>query len=146
MSTMGLIFNSSTIKGIGITSVASPLPFVFSAYNGIETFSTNFEFNIETELSNSTVIMNNKLYNNLKGPYNRKNVLGISLSYGPFFTDSSLIKIRNQILHWGLCKKNLIEEFGIKLDSPIKKTNIKIKSKTKGNENKKWNIIIECLD
>ena len=144
LSTIGFIFNSPMIKGIGVSTVASPLPFVFSAYNEIETFSTTYEFVIETYDDSFVLEMDNKLYNNLKGPYNRKNVIGASLSHGPFFNKTNLIQIRDQILYWGICKENLIAEFGVPLYEPIKKAMINIRSKTKGNENKKWSLEVVC--
>jgi sterol desaturase/sphingolipid hydroxylase (fatty acid hydroxylase superfamily) len=143
LSILGVIFSAPTLKGIGAASVASPLPFVFSAYQGVETFST--EFTIEGTFQNGTTSMikvDHILYGKLKGPYNRRNVIGGVFSHGPFFVDSNMIKIRQQILHWGFCEGHLTKEFEI--DGNLTKTIIHVRSKTKGNENKSWQMEINC--
>lgn len=149
MSPLGYILNSPTIKGLGFISTASPLPFVFSSYNSIETFST--EFNLDINMINGSKLninMDNNLYQSLKGPYNRRNVYGVIFSHGPFFTDSKLIEIRQQILYWGLCSNSkgngiLAKEFGIY--NPIKNVTINITSKMLTRKNKKWTMFTNCL-
>jgi len=143
MQIIGLIFDSPTIKALSIVSCSSPLPFVFTSYNGIETFSTTFELNITTHNHTNIIIhMDHKLYSQLQGPYNRKNVIGVIFSHGPFFKDPNMIAIRNQILHWSFCKGNLSDEFNIHY--PIKESTINIRSKTNGNENKVWSMHVRC--
>ena len=171
LHTIGYVGNSATVKGFAFTTVASPLPLVFSIYNGIETFST--EFDIEAVLLNDTLVkihIDNKIYGRLQGPYNRRNVYGAIFSHGPFFNTESLVKIRQSILTHGLCgnkyhwqlrgpikylfgfatprillsglDRPLIRELGF--DSFVQKVNITIKSKTAGNENKTWTMSVVC--
>ena len=71
----GYILKSPTISGIAFASASSPLPLVFTTYNQIETFSTDFA--LQGELSNGTIIAKNidkELYEKIDGPYNRRNV------------------------------------------------------------------------
>lgn len=143
LNMLGVIFHSQTMKGIATISTASPLPFVFSAYQGIETFSTKLA--MEVTFKNGTEIridLDHKLYSKMKGPYNRKNVIGAVFSHGPFFQDPKLIQIRDQILDWGFCKGHLVEEFGI--HDQVQKAIIDIRSKTKGNENEQWFLHVTC--
>jgi len=144
LQTVGYIYNSPTIKGAGFMSTASPLPLVFSAFNGVETFSTTFEFRVEFQ--NGTCVeqmIDHKLYGNLEGPYNRRNVYGVIFSHGPFFDKPNLIEMRRQILHWGMCNPGqLAKEFGY--NEPIKTAFIFIRSKTAGNENKMWQLAVNC--
>lgn len=143
LNLIGVVFNSPQVKGIAAISTASPLPFVFSAYQGVETFSTTFE--MEIKLTNGTqrlVPLDHKLYSGLKGPYNRRNVIGAVFSHGPFFVDPKMIKIRDQILNWGFCKGHLMSEFGI--NEQVKYVIIRIKSKTIGNEGKQWTLHVNC--
>ena len=145
LHTFGHVNNLPKVKGLAFATVASPLPLVFSAYNGIETFSTNFE--LDMTLVNGTHIkklMDNKLYGNLKGPYNRKNVYGVVFSHGPFFNVKNSLIMREQILQHGLCSPGeLAHEFGI--FDKLKNVDILIRSSTKGNENKLWKINVVCL-
>ena len=144
LHTVGHIKNSKTMKGLAFTTVASPLPLVFSAYNGVETFSTSFEF--ELLFNNGTIInktIDNKLYGKLKGAYNRRNMYGVIFSHGPFFNMPNQIKMRDQTLHWGSCNQGrLMDEFGI--SGLLKRGTILIKSKTVGNEDRLWKINVDC--
>ncbi len=138
-SAIGYVANSDSIRGIGFASATSPLPFVFSAYNGEETFSTIFELDII--LKNGSHInqqIDNKLYGKLKGPYNRKNVYGAIFSHGVFFDKENLINIRQQILEWGFCGGFLSREFGI--DEPIKTATISVRTKS----NDIWKMNVTC--
>ena len=143
LSTCGLIFNSPVLKGIGTISTASPLPFVFSAFNGVETFSKSM--NIDITMTNGTHVIipiDHKLYWGLKGPYNRRNVIGAVFSHGPFFDKPEMIKIRDQVFNWGFCQGHLVHEFGI--NAEIDHAVINVRSKTKGNEEKLWQVVINC--
>jgi sterol desaturase/sphingolipid hydroxylase (fatty acid hydroxylase superfamily) len=144
LHTFGHVFNMPRTKGIAFATTASPLPLVFSTYNGIETFSTSFE--LDMIFHNGTHIqktIDNKLYGNLKGPYNRRNMYGVIFSHGPFFNVKNTLKMREQILHHGLCEPGeLAHEFGV--CDELKHVTIWIKSKTIGNEDKMWNIDVQC--
>lgn len=143
LNTAGLIFfNSPEMRGPAIISVASPLPFVFSAFNSVETFSTKMDMDLT--MKNGTIMnipIDHKLYAGLKGPYNRRNVIGAVFSHGPFFDKPEMIKIRDQVLDWGFCQGKL-SDFGIhgKVDSAM----INVKSKTLGNEGKLWQMKVVC--
>src|SRR5581483_8298282 len=85
LNVVGTIFDSPTMKGIATVSTASPFPFVFSSYQGIETFSTTFNMDITFRNgTNQQMLIDHKLYSKLKGPYNRRNVIGAVFSHGPF--------------------------------------------------------------
>ena len=143
LNTMGLIFfNSQEMRGPAIISVASPLPFVFSAFNGVETFSTKMDMDLT--FKNGTrlnIPIDHKLYGGLKGPYNRRNVIGAVFSHGPFFDKPEMITIRDQVLDWGFCQGHL-SEFGI--DEKVDRAIINVRSKTIGNEGKLWQMSVNC--
>lgn len=78
------IFNLPLLKGIGAGCGASPAPKVFSAVNGYETFSVKYliewdGFDGKTHRQPLTAAV----YSKMKGPYNRRNVYGAVLAYGP---------------------------------------------------------------
>jgi hypothetical protein len=74
----------SSIKALASATVLSPCPKVFTAHKGLETYSTRFfvEYMDVTGTAHSVEITAD-LYGRVKGPYNRRNVYGGVLSYGP---------------------------------------------------------------
>ena len=138
----GYILKSPTISGVAFATASSPLPLVFTTYNQIETFST--DFTLKGELSNGSIIIRNinkELYDRIDGPYNRRNVFGVVFSHGPFFNTEELIKLRQRVLYYAICLD------GIKLDlgsHAVRKVEIKVRSKARGFENKQWIMTIEC--
>jgi hypothetical protein len=80
----------------------------------------------------------------IEGPYNRRNAYGAIFSHGPFFTNSKLITLRQQILHYGICKDGLSLTSWNNIFKEVKSVIIIVTSKTKGNENKQWLMAITC--
>ena len=113
LNSSAFIAHNNSMKDIGFVTVSSPLPLVFSAYNGVETFAT--KFNVTVEYVNGTIIktdLDSSRYNLLGGAYNRRNIYGAIFSHGPFFDQENLIKIRNSILHYAICDPGTImDEF-----------------------------------
>ncbi len=80
----GDLFGLPALKGLAAISGASPAPKVFSSVKGLETFSTRFF--VEWDDSSGevhSVQLTPELYSRMAGPYNRRNVYGAVLAYGP---------------------------------------------------------------
>lgn len=147
MSMIGFMFEFPALRAIGFMTGASPLPLVFSAYNGKETFSNNFTLVVETSgtvnndyipsvMKTYNFNFDNKLYSKLEGPYNRKNMYGAMFSHGVFFEDQRLIDIRTDFIRNVVLKKvGVLEEFGIPKDEDIHKMEI-ISTGVDGSVNK----------
>lgn len=135
--------HTNIFRDIGFVSVASPLPLVFSAFEGYETFSNSFF--LEAELKNGTHIslpMDSSMYDMIGGAYNRKNVYGAMFSHGPFFIDYKMLNLRDKILHYAVCDPGtLMKDF--KINSEIKWFNVTIKTK-RSDTNLTRNIEIYC--
>jgi sterol desaturase/sphingolipid hydroxylase (fatty acid hydroxylase superfamily) len=103
------------MREIGFATVSSPLPLVFSTYNGYETFATNFSISVVYQ--NGTEYMTDldvHKYNRLKGAYNKRNVYGAMFSHGPFFDKHNMIVIRDKVLEYAVCSPGqIIKDFGI---------------------------------
>jgi sterol desaturase/sphingolipid hydroxylase (fatty acid hydroxylase superfamily) len=103
------------VRDISFATVSSPLPLVFSAYNGYETFATSF--NVTIEYLNSTIFktpLDSNRYNLLSGAYNRRNIYGAVFSHGPFFDKDNLIKIRQSVLNYAVCDPgSIIKDFNL---------------------------------
>lgn len=87
---VGELLNMSTLKGVGLASCASPYTKVFSqataSDNGapFETFAASFilHYTASDGVAHELNITPD-LYQKLKGPYQRRNVYGAILAYGP---------------------------------------------------------------
>ena len=127
---IGEIFHLPTIKGLGLATCAAPYTKVFcqatSRANGIpfETFAA--DFTLEYQQPNGTVTslpITPEMYQNLRGPYQRRNVYGAVLAYGPALPQ----KIQQATFSYALESPGLIRgEFGIPDDA----THVIVKMKT----------------
>ena len=83
MQMTGFVTGSRIVRGLGAATAASPLPKVFSDVRGHETFAADFAILYEANGAMVRVPITPELYARLRGPYNRRNVYGAALSYGP---------------------------------------------------------------
>lgn len=122
--------NQNISKAITL-STASPYPVVFTAYNGVETFTTNF-----TIITNKHIPITHTMYSKLDGSYNKRNVYGAMFAYGPLFTNNNLIQLRNEILYYGMCEPGLIKkQLGL---YDLNQIVIMVKSNTENNNGTWW--------
>lgn len=112
----GDIFQVPALKAIAAATAASPAPKVFSAVKGLETFSTRYsvEWTDATGGPHSVEITPER-YARLRGPYNRRNVYGAVLSYGPVLeSDPRTRSLFNAVSNYALCgDAPLLRELGI---------------------------------
>lgn len=135
---IGYLSKIKVIKNLGVVTCASPLPIVFTEVKGIETFASDFYFQWNKDNgSKEEVKVTPFLYSKLKGPYNRRNIFGAAIAYGPVLPK----EIWEPILNYGLCNDILINE----LELPIEKNSFSlfIKTRTKGRNNE-WTLKTDC--
>ncbi len=104
------------LKAIAAATGASPAPKVFSAVKGLETYSTRFFLEWHDKQSKShSLELTPKVYSRLAGPYNRRNVYGAVLAYGPVLvTDPSGKPMFDAVARYALCgDAPLLRELGI---------------------------------
>jgi hypothetical protein len=102
------------ISGVGMATTASPAPKVFSSVRGLETYSTQFfvEWTDHAGKVHSLQVTP-KVYTRLQGPYNRRNVYGAALAYGPILPT----RLRDPVMRYALCgNAPLLRELGIDPD------------------------------
>ena len=101
------------IRGLAAATLASPAPKVFSAVRGLETYSTRFflEWNDHAGRPHG-VEVTREIAARLRGPYNRRNVFGAALAYGPVLATTPQTKpLLDAILRSGLCNdRSLLRE------------------------------------
>ena len=77
------------VKGIAAATAASPAPKVFCSHKGLETYSTRFFLEWEDLAGESHCLeFTPELNQKLLGPYNRRNVYGAVIAYGPVLATS----------------------------------------------------------
>jgi hypothetical protein len=94
------------LKGIAAATGASPAPKVFSAVQGLETYSTRFFL----DLGHTRAELTPELYSRMRGPYNRRNVYGAALAYAPVLPPA----LRDPVTRHALCgDAPLLRELGL---------------------------------
>jgi len=117
----GDLANVPPLKAIAAATGASPAPKVFSAVKGLETYSTRFFVEWHDQVGKAhSLELTPEVYARLKGPYNRRNVFGAVLAYGPVFvTDPNGKPMFDAVARYALCgDAPLLRELGVNLNSP----------------------------
>lgn len=129
----GHVFNLGWLKGIGVLTVASPLPIVFTEVKGIETFAQDFYLSYSDSSGHEKKIkITPEIYKNLDGPYNFRNVIGAAIAYGPIIPQEMTQSVLNFVL---INPGKLVEILNI--NEEINNPKIVIKSRTEGR-NQIW--------
>ncbi|MGH7888835.1 MAG: hypothetical protein ACREPG_13315 [Candidatus Binatia bacterium] len=112
----GDLANLPPLKAIAAATGASPAPKVFSAVRGLETYSTRFFIEWHDKAGNARALeLTPDVYARLDGPYNRRNVFGAVLAYGPILsTDPNGKPMFDAVARYALCgDAPLLRELGI---------------------------------
>jgi hypothetical protein len=99
------------LKGVGAATTAAPAPKVFSSVRGLETYSTRFylEWTDRAGVEHS-LLLTPESYGRIRGPYNRRNVYGAALAYGPVLPE----RLRDPVIRYAMCgDAPLLRELGI---------------------------------
>jgi hypothetical protein len=99
------------VKGVAAATAASPAPKVFSSVRGLETYSTRFTVEwTDHSGSEHSLPLTPEVYARLRGPYNRRNVYGAALAYGPVLP----AELRDPVMRYALCgDAPLLRELGV---------------------------------
>lgn len=125
---VGDLLGITPLKAICAVTQVSPLPKVFTAHKGLETYSTKF-FIEYTDVNGvaQSIEITPELYGKVGGPYNRRNVYGAVLSYGPVLVqDPKAAPMFWQIANYALGgDAPLLRELGI--DPATIKGNVRVR-------------------
>jgi hypothetical protein len=129
----GELLHLPALKSIAAATAASPAPKVFSAVRGLETFSTRYfiEWTDATGGPHSVEITPER-YAHLRGPYNRRNVYGAVLAYGPVLeSDPHTRAMFNAVSSYALCgEAPLLRELGIPPQAANGSLRIRLETRT----------------
>lgn len=112
----GDLLQLPAVKGLGAATMISPAPKVFTAHKGLETYSAQFILQWKSRDGQSKHrIITPEVYGKVLGPYQRRNVYGAVLSYGPVLaTDPSGQGMFRSVSGFALCgKAPLLREIDI---------------------------------
>ena len=136
---IGYVSKVEVIRSLGILTSSSPLPLVFTEVKGVETFVSDFYIRYTDEIGVAQELqLTPEVYKHLKGPYNRRNIYGAAIGYGPVLPES----LWNSVLSYGLCNHGLNEEFNI--SNEVTDVSIFIKTRT-ARKNDSWELRPSCL-
>lgn len=112
----GDVLGLAALRGIGAATAASPAPKVFSAVRGLETYSSRFFIEwTDHEGKVHSLALTPEVYGRLAGPYNRRNVYGAALAYGPVLsTDPRTRPMFQSVIRYAFCgEAAILKELGI---------------------------------
>lgn len=112
----GDVAGVAALKGIGAATAASPVPKVFSAVRGLETYSTQFFIEwTGTDARAHSQALTPEVYARMRGPYNRRNIFGAVLAYGPVLAADARTKpLFDSVARYALCgEAPLLRELGV---------------------------------
>ena len=128
----GFVLDLRAVRAIGAASVIAPLPKVFADVDGVETFASRFVLEYtRPDGKNERLEITPKVYGMIDGPYNRRNVYGAALSYGP--TPRFPRALFDAVFEYGLIQPGpLRREMGIQEGSTGFR--LRIETKTRGRD------------
>jgi hypothetical protein len=124
----GYFAKFSALRGVAAATCASPLPKVFSDVEGLETFASTFEITgMDGEGYPFSIVITPEVYSRLQGSYNRRNVYGAALSYGPRLPE----RLWQQVFRYGFSPEGpLRKEIGVPAEA--RDLAVVIRTKTRG--------------
>lgn len=136
---IGYVTKVDAIRSLGIVSSSAPLPLVFTEVKGVETFVSDFYIRYkDAEGVQQELKLTPEIYKQLRGPYNRRNIYGAAIGYGPVLPES----LWNSVLSYGLCNHVLNEEFNI--SNEVSEVSVFIKTRT-AHRDDSWILTPKCL-
>jgi hypothetical protein len=112
----GDLLGLPALKGIAAATTASPAPKVFSSVRGLETYSTRFSLHWHAPDDTArSLVLDPRVNARLRGPYNRRNVYGAVLAYGPvLLSDDRTRPMFEAVARYALCgRAPLLRELGL---------------------------------
>jgi len=127
------VLHLRALRGVAAATAASPAPKVFSSVRGLETYSSRF-FVEWTDMSGvlHSIKLSPENAAGLRGPYNRRNVYGAVLAYGPVLqSDPAVRPMFESISRYALCgDAPLLRELGIPVTEIRGVPRIRIETRT----------------
>jgi hypothetical protein len=108
------------LKAVFAATQVSPAMKVFTAQQGYETHAARFALTwIDADGAAQRLSLDPEVYRNVRGPYNRRNVYGAALAYGPILrADPKLRLMQESVMQYGFCTPGVLRaELGVPADA-----------------------------
>jgi hypothetical protein len=137
----GYALGFRTLRGIGAATCMAPCPKVFSDVDGLETFASEFTVRGTDRRGQPVAIeITPEVYSRLDGCYNRRNVYGAALSYGPRLPEP----LWTAVFCYGLRPRGPLRlELGLPPD--MRGISVEIRTKTSGRHDV-WTLRAPCTE
>ena len=145
LETLGGQKLGTPIRSLGVVTAAAPLPLVFSAHNGLETFAQQYVVTLFWQNGDGEkrqrVRIDSALYSRVAGSYNRRNIYGAVFSHGPIIASKSGTALIDDILIYALCGDGvLLTEFSL----PKQPTSLSVESRPNDPAKNAWTHAVRC--
>jgi hypothetical protein len=108
------------LKAVFAATQVSPAMKVFTAHQGYETHAARFAITwIDANGDAQRLAVDPEIYRHVRGPYNRRNVYGAALAYGPLLrADPKLRPMQESVMHYAFCSPGALRsDLGIPRDT-----------------------------
>jgi hypothetical protein len=146
---IGDLSGFGALRALGLATHASPAPKVFTAQEGFETYANRFFVEWINETGSwESVEITPEIYQQLKGPYNRRNLYGAATSYGPVLAaNPATAPMLRSVLAYSFCNHApLLAELGLEQarNSSLKRMRLEPRGQKYKSEQWKLEIEIAC--
>lgn len=96
---IGYLMDVRVLRGLGLASGVAPFPKVFCESDGYEPFAARFAVHaVDAQGQAQRVDLTPECYAGMRGPYNRRNVIGAALAYAPRLPDELRDHLYEQLM------------------------------------------------
>lgn len=135
---VGHLAGSRPLRGVGAALAVAPYPKVFSDVDGLETFASSFTLHWCDDHGTHSLAITPQVYSRLVGAYNRRNVYGAALAYGPRLPEAML----RAVFCFGFAPDGpLRREFG--LGPAAREIAVEVRTNTRGRHDR-WLLRPTC--
>ncbi len=117
---IGDVVGLEKLKAFGAATQVAPAMKVFTAHQGYETHAAQFALHWRDPAGlEQTLELTPETYRRVKGPYNRRNVYGAALAYGPILRrDPRTRQMQHSVMRYAFCAPGvLLGELGLPADA-----------------------------
>ncbi|MCK7595325.1 hypothetical protein [Pseudomarimonas salicorniae] len=103
---VGDVLGLAGLKGLAAATQVAPAMKVFTAHQGYETHAARFALHWRgADGAPASLTLEPSRYRRIQGPYNRRNVYGAALAYGPLLRhDPRLRPMQESVMRYAFCE------------------------------------------
>lgn len=113
---LGDVAGAPRLRAFAAATQVAPAMKVFTTHQGYETHAARFTLHWQDAASASrSLVLDPRSYRGVEGPYNRRNVYGAALAYGPVLrNDPRTRALQESVMHYAFCAPGTLRhELGI---------------------------------